>query len=117
MSTNNFVCRSRFPVSVEKLFAWHSRPGAFQRLMPPWEGVELIERTGGIEDGARTVIRVPWLGPLRRRWVAEHSGFIVNRQFIDTLVSGPFASFQHRHLFEADGPDASFLEDRIEYAL
>jgi ligand-binding SRPBCC domain-containing protein len=32
-------------------------------------------------------------------------------------VRGPFARWEHTHIFEADGPDACYLEDRIEYAL
>ena len=39
--------RSAMPVSREELFAWHSRPGAFDRLAPPWETLRVIERGGG----------------------------------------------------------------------
>lgn len=37
------------PVSTEELFAWHERPGAFQRLNPPWENI--VSQTGGIRGG------------------------------------------------------------------
>src|SRR4051794_31450798 len=104
MKPSTFVCRSRFPVSVAELFDWHARPGAFERLTPAFDRVEILERSGGVADGARTVIRVPMLGPFRRRMVNEHSGYEPDRQFIDTQLKGPFTKFEHRHLFEADGP-------------
>ena len=45
------------PCSAQAAFAWHARPGAFKRLTPPWERVELISATGGIEDGARLELK------------------------------------------------------------
>ena len=43
---------STLPVSAEEAFAWHEREGAFERLSPPWERLEVLERSGGIRDGA-----------------------------------------------------------------
>ena len=39
-----YVASSPLPVSVEDAFAYHERPGALQRLVPPWESVE-VERS------------------------------------------------------------------------
>jgi uncharacterized protein (TIGR01777 family) len=111
-----FVYRSRVAAPADTVFGWHAQPGAFDRLTPPSEPVELLERSGGIEDGARTVLRVR-VGPLRRRWVAEHRDYQPGRQFRDVQVEGPFAHWEHLHRVEPDGPEACFLEDRIEYAL
>ncbi len=116
MKTSVFVRRSLIEAPAEAVFRWHARPGAFERLAPPWEPVEILERTGGIDDGARTVLRVR-LGPLRRRWVAEHRDYVEGRQFRDVQVSGPFAHWDHLHRIEPDGPDRCHLEDRVEYAL
>src|SRR5262245_51043379 len=117
MATQKFVCRSRFPVPVKELFDWHSRPGAFERLNAPWDRFEVLERSQGITDGTRTVIRAPVFGPFRRRWAAEHFGYEEGRRFSDRQLEGPFVKFEQQHLFEADGSAASLLEDRIEYAL
>lgn len=106
----------RTPVSVETLFAWHERPGAFQRLSPPWDHARVIEHTGGIRNGARVVLSVP-AGPLHTRWVIEHRDYEQNRQFRDILLDGPFARFEHTHSFYADSPSTSTLEDVIEYEL
>lgn len=116
MKTETFIRRSRISATAEDVYAWHASPGALERLTPPWERVKVLENTGGIERGARVVLQVGrW--PLRSRWVAEHQDFQRGRYFSDVQVSGPFAYWKHVHSFEPDGPAASFLEDRVEYAL
>jgi ligand-binding SRPBCC domain-containing protein len=116
MKTEIFVRRSRIEASAAEVYAWHALPGAFERLTPPGEHVKVLEKTGGIERGARVVLQMGrWL--FRQRWIAEHGDFEVGRFFSDVQVSGPFAYWKHTHTFEPDGPSASFLEDRVEYAL
>lgn len=116
MSDVEFRRTLRLPVSVETLFAWHERAGAFERLSPPWDHARVVEHTGGIRDGARVVLDVP-VGPINTRWVIEHRDFQANKQFRDILQQGPFAKFDHTHKFASDGPNASTLEDDIRYAL
>ena len=115
-SAELFVRRSRIDAPAAAVFRWHARPGAFERLTPPWEPVRVVERHGGIEDGARLVMRMG-PGPFGLRWVAEHRDYIEGEQFRDVQTAGPFARWVHTHRVEPDGPDACFLEDRIEYTL
>ena len=116
MKTETFVHRSRIAAPAADVYSWHALPDALERLTPPWEHAEVIEKAGGIERGARVVLLVgKW--PLRTRWVAEHQEFEAGRFFSDVQISGPFAYWKHTHTFEPDGADASFLEDRVEYAL
>jgi len=116
MTAEVFVRRTRVQAPVGEVFRWHARPGALERLTAPWEPVELVERTGGIEDGARVVLRMR-MGPVRRRWVAEHRDHREGRSFRDVQIEGPFARWEHTHTFEPDGDDACYLGDRIEYKL
>ena len=116
MKTEEFRYRTRINAPTEEVFRWHARPGALERLTPPWEAVEVIERTGGINNGDRVVLRIQ-LGPLSRKWVAEHRDYIEGQQFRDIQREGPFAHWEHTHRFESDGPGACYLEDRIEYQL
>jgi uncharacterized protein (TIGR01777 family) len=116
MNRRLFVRRIHIEASADEVFHWHARPGAFERLLPPWERVKLLRRAGGIENGSETEISVR-IGPFRRRWLAVHSGYVEGRQFRDEQVRGPFARWEHRHCMEPDGPRACYLEDRIEYAL
>ena len=116
MSTEVFVRRTRLAAPAEAVFRWHTRPGALERLTPPWAQAEVVERSGGVEDGGRVVLKMP-LGPTHVRWVAEHRDYVEGRQFSDVQVEGPFAHWEHTHRFEADGPTACYLEDRVEYDL
>lgn len=116
MKLREFVARTRLPVSAEEAYAWHARPGAFQRLSPPWQHIEVLEQGAGLSAGTRVVLQLR-AGPLRKRWVAVHGPCVPGREFRDSSVQGPFARWEHVHAFVPDGPDACWLEDRVQYAL
>lgn len=112
----SFSRRSPMPCSAESLFAWHMRPGAFERLAPPWDRVEVEKWATPDQIGQRAILRVR-VGPgVWKRWVAEYREYEPGRLFRDVQISGPFAAFDHRHIMEPNGPRDSWLEDRIEYA-
>lgn len=113
MKPEIFLKRSVFPASAEELFAWHLRPGALQRLAPPWEWVEVVEEAP-LEEGSRAVFRIK-AGPVKLKWTAVHSGIIKNHRFIDTQESGPFSFWRHTHRFLPEGASSSALEDEIVY--
>ena len=99
-----------------EVFAWHERAGAFARLCPPWERVELTRHVGGIRDGARVSLRTK-AGPIWLRWEIEHRDYLERRQFRDVLLSGPFANWEHLHRIDAEGEHACVLTDEIHYRL
>ena len=116
MDEQRYVARSPMPVPARELFDWHARPGAFERLNPPFDKVEILERSGGITPGARTVLRVH-LGPVPRTWVAVHTALEEGRSFTDRQESGPFARWEQVHRMIPDGEGRSILEDEVRYAL
>ncbi len=98
------------------VFCWHARAGAFHRLSPPWESVQLVAQTGGIEDGARVRLRLRAMGiPLY--WDLEHSEYRFGEQFCDQQVRGPFKSWRHLHRFESAGSNQTRLVDRLAIEL
>jgi uncharacterized protein (TIGR01777 family) len=105
--------RTRLPVPAASAFAWHERRGAFERLSPPWRRVRVIERAGGIGNGARVTLD---LGFPLGHWRLEHYDHQPGRAFHDRQLAGPFAHYVHAHRFhEAAG--CSVLEDRIDWGL
>lgn len=108
--------RTPMPVSAAQLFTWHEREGAFERLSPAFMSATVISRSGGIRDGARVTLEVP-VGPGHTRWEIEHRGYVAGREFSDVQLSGPFRNWEHRHLMESQGADASVLDDTIRFAL
>ncbi len=111
-----FVRRTWIGASAEELFCWHAEPGALERLTPKWEPLEVVERAPSVQNGARGILRVR-VGPFPMRWVFEHRDYEEGRQFRDVQVEGPFRRWDHTHVFVPDGPNACWLEDRIEYEL
>lgn len=117
MATRHFYSRRcELPVSAEEAFAWHTRPGALERLLPPWETVRIVRRSGGIADGDSTELSVR-LGPVCMNWLAEHRDFVAGRQFRDVQLRGPLAFWEHTHRFEPVDAAHSILEDHIDYEL
>jgi hypothetical protein len=111
-----FEKRTRIAASPEVVFAFHERPDALSRLLPPWEEARIIERTGGLEVGARSVLEAR-IGPIKQRMVAVHTAYEKGRMFQDEMREGPFARWVHTHLMEPDGAGGTWLIDRIEYEL
>ncbi|MFZ2043554.1 MAG: TIGR01777 family oxidoreductase [Trebonia sp.] len=86
------------PAEPDEVFAWHSRPGAITRLMPPWQPVRVAREAPSVRDG-QAVLALP--GGLR--WVAGHdpSGYHPPRQFADVLLPplGAALHWRHTHQF------------------
>lgn len=111
------VFRSELPTAASDVYAWHERPGALERLLPPWQRVRVVRRQGaGVEKGVTVELELR-LGPLRRRWLAVHGDNEPGRKFVDEQVRGPFARWLHEHRFEPLAGDASVLEDHVTYRL
>ncbi len=110
-----FLRKAKMPVSAKSLFDWHARPGAFERLVPPWDDIEVVHSDHSIKDGARLIMRIQ-KGPAHVTWEALHHDFIDGERFTDTQVRGPFARWVHTHRVETEG-DHSVLIDDVDYAL
>jgi uncharacterized protein (TIGR01777 family) len=113
MKTSRFTARSRLDVPPEELWAWHVRPGAFDRLNPAWESTHVVERYSRLAEGSRLVLRVR-VGPFTRRWEALHRGLVKGREFQDVQERGPFRHWVHTHRFRAADQGGAWLEDDIE---
>lgn len=104
----------RFALSPDVVFAWHTRPGALERLSPPWMTLRARERRGTIRDGDQVTLDLE-RGPLRFAWTLRHRDFREGRSFTDEQVSGPFQRWVHTHRFEPDGDAGTRLIDEIEW--
>jgi len=98
---------------AESTFAWFEHEGSFRRLMPPWEVAEEVRADDSLEVGSQRVFRFP-MGPIKMTWVAEHTGYRPPHFFSDTMVKGPFWSWNHdHHLIEEGG--VTKVVDEVSY--
>ncbi|MEM9696417.1 MAG: NAD-dependent epimerase/dehydratase family protein, partial [Myxococcota bacterium] len=109
-----FSRRVHLPSDANEAFAWHARDGAFERLTPPWEKVEVIHRTGPLAEGMRATLAVR-VGPFAPRWVAEHIDVKPGQGFVDRQENGPFGLWEHHHRLDHDPAGGCWLEDDIRY--
>ena len=107
--------RSSLPVPPAAAFAWHTRPGAFERLTPPWSATEL-ERLDGIRNGDRARFKLE-VGPVRLTWVAEHTGYAEGEAFEDVMRRGPFRRWHHVHRMYPGEGGGAVLDDEIAFGM
>lgn len=100
------------PDDPKVVFDWHTRPGAFARLVPPWQPARLLQEASDLAAGTAL------LGfPAGRRWVARHlpEEYVAEQSFADRLESRPFVvpvAWHHRHDFAAV-PGGTEVIDRV----
>ena len=109
-----FDLQSELDAPAAAVFDWHCRPGAFERLTPPWEDVELVS-SEGVSEGSIAVLRVGLAPLIARNWVARHQDIEPGRQFRDIAQSGPFSKWEHTHQMRPLADGRSLLSDHIEY--
>ena len=112
----DYVLESRVWIARSRpdVFAFFADPANLSRTMPRELQVTVLTR-GPLTMEAGTVLdyRVRWLGvPLR--WRAFVREYDPPYRFVDVQVRGPWARWEHRHLFlEEDG--GTRMEDRVTY--
>jgi hypothetical protein len=109
-----FVYETVIKASPQRVFEFHRLPDAFERLMPPWEKAEILQKADISEIGSRAIVETRIFGLVPARWVAEHTAYDPPRMFEDIQVSGPFASWRHKHLI-LPHESGAVLRDEIEF--
>ena len=109
-----FVKESVIKASPERVFAFHELPDAFERLMPPWENANVLQKADISKIGSRAIIEMKIFGLFSSKWVAEHTKYDPPRMFEDVQISGPFKSWRHEHIVLPHAEGAC-LRDEIHY--
>ena len=98
-----------------EVFAFFADPRNLARITPPGVHVHLRTDCTQLSAGAVLDVGARWLGvPLRARFYVRE--YDPPYRFVDVQVRGPWARWEHRHLFlEEDG--GTWVEDRVTYRL
>ncbi|CAJ1503784.1 TIGR01777 family oxidoreductase [[Mycobacterium] burgundiense] len=102
-----------------EVFAWHGRPGAIHRLLPPWQPMSVVAEATSLADG-RAVLGLP--GGLR--WIADHQpdAYDPPARFVDalgrdglrSLPATLFGPWRHEHSFDAVDAERTRVTDRVD---
>jgi ligand-binding SRPBCC domain-containing protein len=109
-----FIKESLIHATPERVFAFHEQDNALELLSPSWETARLIQQARISQIGSRAIIETNIIGPLKTRWIAEHTVYQPPHLFEDVQIKGPFRSWRHRHIITAH-PEGATLRDEIEY--
>ena len=109
-----FVKQSLIPASPRLVFEFHEQPNVLTLLSPPWESARVVQSAKISEVGTQAIVETGILGPIKVRWVAEHTLYDPPHAFEDVQVKGPFRSWRHRHIVEPVSGGA-VLRDEIDY--
>ena len=104
---------------IDEVFAWHTRPGAMRRLVPPWQPMKVVKETESLADGT-AILGLP--GGLR--WIARHdpAGYDPPNQFRDVLSSDGLMTlpprvigwWRHTHRFSDAGGGTTRVHDEVD---
>ena len=97
------------------VYDWHTQLGAFDRLLPPWQSIDVEDVTGDFEN-RRIAFRFKKMGvPIR--WIAQHAEVVAGKSFVDHQIEGPFKQWRHGHFFDSIAPDRTKMTDQIDFEL
>ncbi|HTO10792.1 MAG TPA: SRPBCC family protein [Candidatus Binatia bacterium] len=98
-----------------EVFAFFADPRNLARITPPGVRVRLRTPCTALHAGAVLDVSTRWLGvPLHSRiYIREYDP---PYRFVDVQVRGPWARWEHRHLFLEEG-GGTWVEDRVTYRL
>lgn len=116
MPSSLFTYQSEINAEAAEVFNWHMQPGAFKRLLPEWEKVDLVNESGQIANNKEVELTIK-LGFVQIPWSLKHHDYIQNKQFCDAQLNGPFSNWDHHHIFHSLSTEKSILEEKIHYKL
>lgn len=115
--TFTFHYETHLPVSKEEAFAWFERPGAFERLLPPFVPIQIIEPIPSLKKGERVRFKYSLIGKSGFECVHEIIDLEKNDHFTDIQIKGPFTSWFHHRKFWGKGKDHTVIEEIVKYKL
>ncbi len=113
-SLKTYRCSSIIKTSLEEMLRFHQDPRALSMLTPPPIIVQIVrdERTS-LTQG-ELLFRL-WFGPLPVLWLARHEQGSTPTSFIDRMIIGPMANWQHEHRFQEVAGGVA-LTDEVTFA-
>jgi ligand-binding SRPBCC domain-containing protein len=118
LTTTHLLERSqRVEVPVDLAFAFYGNSDNLEPLTPPWLHFQVTTpRPLVLEAGALLDYRLKLHG-VPVRWTTLIETWEPPLRFVDSQAKGPYALWEHTHLFEPDGESATIIHDHVRYAI
>lgn len=102
--------------SHEAVSKWFFQPGAFARLVPPFQNIEVDPSMEPVREGSLNTFKVKDKG-FSIEWKARHSEVKERSSFIDTQEEGPFSKWVHLHQILPDPENSArtVLLDEVQW--
>jgi ligand-binding SRPBCC domain-containing protein len=107
----------RVVIPVALAFDFYADSRNLEPMTPPWLHFHLTTpgpvtmEAGALLDYTLKLHGVPI------RWTTRIEAWEPPNGFFDTQLKGPYSLWEHTHVFEEDGDDATIIHDRVRYAL
>lgn len=99
-----------------QVFDFFKHPGNLETITPPWLGFHITATSDEtVREGTRIRYRLRLLG-LPIAWESRITEFVQGSHFADEQVTGPYASWYHRHSFRVLDGGVQMTDD-VEYRL
>ncbi len=112
-----FHFETRLPVSLEEAFAWHEKPGSFERLLPPFIQTQFIAGDSSLKEGSQVHFKLLLFKDIGIDCIQEVTHFEKNKSFLRSQIKGPFAAWRHFHNFRRVDQHHTVIEEIVEYRL
>jgi ligand-binding SRPBCC domain-containing protein len=109
--------RSHFIVGApfDAVRDFHRSAASLRAITPPVIPMTGVDAPDPIRDGSQFAFTM-WMGPLPLRWVARIEDTTPDG-FVDRQLSGPFASWSHKHSFTSIDETTTRVDDQVSYQL
>jgi len=117
MKEHEFVTEVTLAAPIGEVFPFFADAMNLQRITPPWLDFRVVTpHPIEMKAGALIDYRLKVRG-LPIRWRTRIEAWEPGVRFVDTQIRGPYRKWWHEHTFEAVGPDATRMRDRVVYAV
>jgi ligand-binding SRPBCC domain-containing protein len=107
----------RIELPADRAFDFYGDALNLEPLTPPWLHFE-VTTPMPIAMGEGTILDYTLkLHGVPVRWQSRIEIWEPPRRFVDIQARGPYSLWEHTHLFEPDGDDATIIRDRVRYAI
>lgn len=115
---NKFSFQSKVNLNINKVFDWHKKTFALERLTPPWDFVKVSNRhfinSSPLINGGSIEIKQRIFPLINLRWKLIHQDYSENKKFTDLMLKGPFKFWRHEHIFNERNLETT-IQDEIQY--